>query len=287
MLDEIQESVGHLPFSTDVDGSPAPTIDCIKSNLGLERDLSRDIEEATEAYNIAVCHTIGPATHSRLPRELRDMIYEYLTAVELDLRIEHDPAGSDKLPQFAAYFAQQPRSENDKLCPERYWRDGVVGSEVAYELMQSWYQNSTFKLVSRDRDQCLQALLNKDRFDADLQPRELITKFTHQFELGDSITMANADVLRCLDGMFLFSKVTQLQVLVAFSHCRDKVGALIEFLALIHATILRLRKLGYLCSVFVPAGLWPDKLFEKIIKEWEEDIEAEMKRGGGTALSGI
>ncbi|CAN9360326.1 unnamed protein product [Alternaria sp. RS040] len=129
-------------------------------NFGIHRDVSEDVEEAVEANNLAVCRTIGLAMHKKLPRELRDMVYAYLTTLELELSDKPDlhsrkefsqrvqqpkcMEGTAKPPRYTTYFALQPHSKNDGLCSEHYWRDDVVSSKVASEPIESWYRNSTF-----------------------------------------------------------------------------------------------------------------------------------------------
>ncbi|KAG9195338.1 hypothetical protein G6011_00459 [Alternaria panax] len=310
MIDDLQQSIAQSKgleeciYSTDdTDGHPVPTIKRIKPNLGIDRDVSKDIEEATEAYNLAVCRTIGPAMHSTLPRELRDIIYAYLTTLELDLSVKPGPCprkdlcgrvkqpksleGLARPPRYTAYFAVQPRSKNDGLCSERYWRDDVVSAEVASELVESWYRNSTFYmkytiLDEAEFDECFKKLLNEDRFGTGLNPRELITKFKGQIWLDDKFPGTDADVLRCVDSLSLFRKVTKLQVLVGIAHW-DRVGEFRRFLRLIRPTILRLRTSGYHCTVSA-SNWWDMDLVGDISKEWEQELEAEVKNGDSTAL---
>lgn len=270
-LNECQQSVSlHeglekiLHLTADLDGSPTPTIDCIKSNLGVERDFSKDIEEATEAYNVAVCRTIGPAMYRKLPRELRDMIYEYLTTSVLHLT------------PIAAYFASED-SDKDDLCPERYWRADVIGPEVIHELRESWYRNTTFHV---DGDQSIKTLLDKDRFDAGLQPRELINKVTRQIGIVTGTTEeGNMQTVLHLYELFLLRTLTQLQVNVYMSHVRsgerDKMFR--SILRLIRSTILRLRKSGYQCTVTLDERC-SDCVDPETITEWDDDIAAEIDR---------
>jgi hypothetical protein len=63
MLDEIQHTVDQhdgLQHLLQLD-RPDLTIAHVKSSLGMARDIDKNIEDATEAYNIAVCQTLGEA----------------------------------------------------------------------------------------------------------------------------------------------------------------------------------------------------------------------------------
>jgi hypothetical protein len=83
MLNNIQNTVdqhegpGELPQLAAK--GPNLTADHIKANLGIKRDIGKDIEWATEAYNTTVCRVFGTAMRGSLPRELRDMVYGHLT----------------------------------------------------------------------------------------------------------------------------------------------------------------------------------------------------------------
>jgi hypothetical protein len=142
------------------------------------------------------------------------------------------------------------------------------------------------KVNPGESDECLKALLNKDRFCAGLRPHELITKFTRHSYLLDDAKEADENMLPCLDDMFLFRKATQLLVSVELYYCRDKVGALKEYLALILPTILRLRELGYRCTVLAVGPLVRD-LVGKFLQEWEQELEAAVKSDNSTMRSGV
>ena len=78
--------------------------------------MSEDIEEAAEAYNLAVCRTIGLAMHKKLPRELRDMVYAYLTTLELELSDKPDLHSRKEFSQRV----QQPKCMEGLAKPPRY-----------------------------------------------------------------------------------------------------------------------------------------------------------------------
>jgi hypothetical protein len=279
----------------EADGSPAPTIDRIKSNLDLQRDLSDEIEEATQLYNIAVCRTIAPAMQAALPRELRDMVYEYLTPSRLDIDTRQYYKRADIISvltkdfEYRMYFSSRPRSHEDKLCPEHYWREHIISCGVADELMKAWYRNSTFKMSvywSQQglRTETLKMLLNNDRFSTGLQPRDLITKFAFEVRLHprpDNFWRSN--VLAAVDDLFLLKKATRIQINVSNISSEDKIGQLREFLIFIRPSILRLRESGYRCKVAVTGR--QAKLDSWDAEEWEQVFAAETKRGDSMVLN--
>ncbi|KAI4958392.1 hypothetical protein J4E86_003992 [Alternaria arbusti] len=280
-LNEIQQSVNlHeglddiLHLITDADGSPIPTIDSIKSNLGVARDVNKDIKEATKAYNVAVCRTIGPAVYGRLPRELRDMIYEYLTTRLTYICFEDVKFVLDNANTYS-------------ICPEHYWRADVIGSEVAHELRESWYRDTTFYV---ERDQSTEYLVSKDYFNAGLEPRELITDLIRRLWIEERQTeAANAQILRYLDELFLLRTVTHLCVDLNMSNVRliDKGRMFRGILQLIRPTILRLRRSGYQCKITTSDDRFGEGMFLGTIKQWEDELGREIERGDSTARSGV
>jgi hypothetical protein len=102
------------------------------------RNFEENITAATEAYNIAVCRGIGPAVYATLPRELRDMIYSYLLPTEALLIVRTTTnlrcsawGAYQALIRSGPYLVTYPRSSKDEICPEHYWRDNAVGSNMA------------------------------------------------------------------------------------------------------------------------------------------------------------
>lgn len=66
----------------------------VKSALGLDRNFSKQIAKATDEYNIAVIRDIAENGLTKLPRELRDMVYAHLvpSLVEIGLDLKGNPA---------------------------------------------------------------------------------------------------------------------------------------------------------------------------------------------------
>jgi len=312
-LDDIQQLVDRhdglqdlIHIIAEADGSPAPTMDLIKSNLDVQRDFGKEIGKATELYNIAVCRVIGPAMYTTLPREVRDMVYEYLTPHQLDITLRpcYPCAESDLLHvvdyanrgylDYDLYFAPQPRSQDDWLCPEHYWRDNVISPGVAHELMEAWYRNSTFNMwadwiCEGWPAEWLNTLLNNDRFGARLRPREMITKFA--FEVQFSYGTAEIDshwqksLLEAFDSLFSLKEATQIDLSVRCGSGEDPMAALRAFLVLIRPAFLRLRKLGYRCTIRTVRR--KPNPFSKVIGEWVQELETEVKGNDNAGLIGV
>ncbi|KAI4662982.1 uncharacterized protein J4E79_004294 [Alternaria viburni] len=312
-LDDYQQLVGRhdglqdlMHVIAEADGSPAPTMDLIKSNLGLARDFVEELGKATELYNIAVCRVIGPAMYTTLPREIRDMVYEYLTPHQLDITLRpcYPCAESDLLHvvdhvnpkyfDYDLYFAPQPRSQDDWLCPEHYWRDNIISPGVAQELMEAWYRNSTFNMwadwiCEGWPAEWLNTLLNNDRFGAGLRPREMITKFAFEVQIsywrGEIDSHWQKSLMEALDSLFSLKEATQIDLSVRCGFGEDPMAALRAFLVLIRPAFLRLQKLGYRCTIRTVRR--KPNPFSKVIGEWVQELETEVKGNDNAGLIGV
>jgi hypothetical protein len=133
----------------------------IKWSLGMDRDIDdieTEIEVATEEYNVHFCRAITVKLLAKLPRELRDMVYSHLLPDDIHLcRIfsdtfhitpghhVHDEGSDEEGTHERVYFPVCARSAaGDTLCPEYFWRDDVVGVQMAHELMETFYQTTKF-----------------------------------------------------------------------------------------------------------------------------------------------
>jgi len=309
-LDDYQQLVGRhdglqdlMHVIAEADGSPAPTMDFIKSNLGLARDFVEEFGKATELYNIAVCRVIGPAMYTTLPREIRDMVYEYLTPHQLDITLRpcYPCADSDLLhvfgedTEYRLYFDPRPRTRDDEVCPEYYWRDDIIGREAAYELMEAWYRNSIFNMRAEwiEDDwptKWLNTLLNNDRFAAGLRPRKLIANFAFDVlvrgaEEAEFDTLWQKNVFKAMESLFLLKEGTRIQISVMFQGCRDEVAGLRQFLNRIRPAFLRLRNLGYRCTIKIIKRRL--KLLHEIVEEWVQELETEVKGNDNAGLIGV
>ena len=211
--------------------------------------------------------------YGRLPRELRDMIYEYLTTRLTYICFEDVKFVLDNANTYS-------------ICPEHYWRADVIGSEVAHELREAWYRDSTFYV---ERDQSTEYLVNEDYFNAGLQPRELITNLIRRIWVeGRETEAANARIMQYLDELFLLRTVTHLRVDLDMSSISfsDKGRRFRSVLQLIRPTILRLRRSDHQCKI-TASDRFGEGFFLDTIKQWEDELEREMKRGDSTARSGV
>jgi hypothetical protein len=113
----------------------------VKGSLGIDRDIQADIDTTMEEYHIAVTRRVADNLYGKLPCELRDMVYQYLVPDKFVLcnglchpephtyESKYDEDG------LTPYISDSPRTKNDPICLEHFWRDAAVGPIVAQELM--------------------------------------------------------------------------------------------------------------------------------------------------------
>jgi len=118
------------------------------------------IVTAVEIYNAAVCLETSINMCAKLPRELRDMVYEHLVGGEVSVNncstgvkvtgksmctslVYNLPrTGHDTHAQ--PYFADSPCTASDQLCSELLWRSGRTDPMAAAELRCAWYRFNEF-----------------------------------------------------------------------------------------------------------------------------------------------
>jgi hypothetical protein len=275
---------------------PENFMERIKTNLSIDRDINPEIETSTKEYNIAVCWSIGLGMMATLPRELRDMVYEYLTTGVVIVHEDPDHSSARVRHLYdnpgALYFTKYPRTVDDALCAAHWWRDEVVGVDIALELMESWYCNSTFLIKQRTRVNApqplgLQELIAIDRFKLGLQPERLITNFMV------TITLLNDDflpwtkspdvILETLEGLLFLKETACITVSIrfwisAFDSDFPTEQQLNDFLQVVYPKLLRLRKAGYRLQVKIKRLYsFPTKRMKIVFDRWMRRLDEDTK----------
>jgi hypothetical protein len=310
MLDDIQQTASQhegLGQLLQLD-SPDRTIEHIKSSLGMKRDIGKDIEDEVEAYNIAVCQTLGRAMQDMLPRELRDMVYEHLTGSEVKLFLKESASSSgtsvhDVQPphKTGKYFITNPRTRHDPLCPEHFWRDAALGPDLARELMESWYRTTTFKIEpswyrtttfkiephhpkGKSSPTIMDCLLSTDRFQDGLQLQLLISRVKEDVTIVPKRYLDDkewqARVLAELDEFSKLRKGAHVQLLIYVSTAYEELEgarATLELcLAFIRPVVLRLRELDHRVRINVKTW-WRSRVFEETMEQYVQATDVEVK----------
>jgi hypothetical protein len=179
----------------------ATSLSNIKKNLGTDRDIDSDIQVATEEYNNVTCRQLATLLIHRLPRELRNAVYQHhvprkvkriYTGVEVHLnaRVEREYVCG-----YGPYIPISARSVDDALCSSHFWRPEVIEVHIARELAESFYRYAKFSGTWHDSaESVLPFLLKTDRFDMGLTPQSFIGNFEHRFYAQDEQSTSEYEV---------------------------------------------------------------------------------------------
>jgi hypothetical protein len=284
----------HALMEHEIDVEQPEHMERMKTMPDVDRDISAEIETATEKYNIAVCRSVGPRMMTVLPRELRDIVYRYLTSdnVKLYAYPNHsDPPMYVKYDSPAApYFPISLRTANDAFCSAHWWQDRALGADIAFELRESWYRNSQFVFVQRPRKVTPQPLgveeiIRTDRFKLGLHPEQLITNFTIRVLLPKKQLLQWAqspnDVLKTLQDLFFLRQ--KARITVCIHHWINSSGDPLEqglnaLLQSIFPQLLQLRRAEYCLKVEFQdvQHLMRDKI-RNVWDSWMRRLDEEAK----------
>jgi hypothetical protein len=133
----------------------------------------QEANELATTYCKLECRAICEGMQERLPRELRDMIYEYI--LPQDTRVEYFQTCSKDLPRY---------SNGERLSPHLLCAEYLGGTSVA-ELGETWYRVS--ELVFWDY-QYSNAFLQSNPWKLSSQPTKLVCKVVIEICVTDFMT---------------------------------------------------------------------------------------------------
>jgi hypothetical protein len=130
------------------------------------------IRDTLKPYAQAICQNFSRKVLSKLPRELRDVVYECLVT-------------PDYVYVGTEYFTNTGLPcEHDRDA--HFWSSDYVGDVMKADLVQTWYRTSLFYLWNRAKNyEVISRFLTSDRWGVGLKPHEHIARV--RFDLGDSL----------------------------------------------------------------------------------------------------
>jgi hypothetical protein len=280
---------------------PSGLLGQIKTNLNIDRDIDAEITFATDEYNIAVCRKLAEGMRSKLPRELRDIVYRCLSPGTLTLFRDFaycsgpytycldEEAG---YPTRYPYISVAPRTKTDCFCPEHFWRDEVLGVENARELMESFYRDSAFSMRhvqprANLENGTLLFLMKNDRFGLQFQPSTLISRVVQELCIdGDAHTQTvpygtrqYEQITRSVKELFSLRKKSRIQINVRVGtvpYERWQMGqepqaqALNKLMELLFSDLVHLRQAKYELTVKLSDGT---SQTSDMFEQWMERLD--------------
>ena len=243
----------------------------INMGAGEISKVQNEIEATVKEVNVAVCKRAAKKTYATLLRELRDMVYAYVTDERVKISrnfatkdgpysrshvqlMQHHPAPA------GTWFTRQPRSAKDSICSALYWRDAVVGSAVALELVESWYSTATFvfhtdldwRHVGTALDR-LPDVLKYGHFDMGYGVQKLIRKISLILLVHWNTSDRDDEILEGLIPLFRLRRGAAIHLVLNVKNVRGRVPSdsarLDVFLRSAFPSLVGLEKAGYRVSV--------------------------------------
>lgn len=169
MLTRNSSANSHIKEQEAIGQQMAPTRDR-QEEEAKKQQLEVKIREELEPYAQAICQHFCKKLLAKLPRELRDMVYEYVVA-----------------PDYI-YVCQLYLNKIDQPCEidrgAHWWDANFVGHSMQIELVQTWYRVSLFYFWERAKNvEVINRFMTFDRWGLGLQPYQWMSRV--RFDLGD------------------------------------------------------------------------------------------------------
>jgi hypothetical protein len=152
----------------------------LQSDLSaLEQHLTKsnaEEREAVERLAKSECNQFCNRVMTRLPREIRDMVYFHLHTRPKE-RIDRAYFRSTMDPKTRLYTHELARWKTAHY-PDHFWDMAYVGSNFFHELAQSYYRTSTFAFG--DESDLIERFLDADQMGMGYAPRELVSRIEIQ-----------------------------------------------------------------------------------------------------------
>ena len=140
----------------------------------LEKDLANTTpttRDAVEQVARTECQQLTNNIMTRLPREIRDMIYFHLSTRDRELiEREHFRTTLDPITRLYSYDFNRWKAQH---FPAHYWNTEYVGQPFYRELVENYYRTSTF--LFGDDPGVMKRFLTTDEMKLGIPPKALVS----------------------------------------------------------------------------------------------------------------
>ncbi|KAF2825270.1 hypothetical protein CC86DRAFT_41115 [Ophiobolus disseminans] len=134
--------------------------------------IENNIQANLVPYAQAICQHFCKKVLAKLPRELRELVYEHVVTPD------YIYAG----PQYLTRTGTPCEADRDA----HYWDPEYVGEVMRVDLVQTWYRVSLFYFWDRPKNvEVIEHFMTHDRWGLGLKPYEHVARV--RFDLGDTI----------------------------------------------------------------------------------------------------
>jgi hypothetical protein len=208
--------------------------------LNLGDGLDREAEE----HGRRACRNICKAISTRLPREVRDMVYGYLMDSDKNFYIQR--GYEIHLPQClsspVATRLWEPQAPSTCLPP--WVRESYMGKAVAFEMVERWYATRSF-VIFENATSLLSNFLTHDIYETGIVVGDVVQHIRFcTWNATKPYLLSLVEDVSCLNA------IRNKHIKVAFvrsSMLRNEVTAatLLDFLKLVGPAVLQLRSAGH------------------------------------------
>ncbi|KAH7397392.1 hypothetical protein BKA66DRAFT_556948 [Pyrenochaeta sp. MPI-SDFR-AT-0127] len=153
--------------------SPNVTNAGVIQGLCLEKDLANSntgTQHAIEQVAEAECNQLSHHVITKLPREIRDMIYQHLSTRNPEhIEREHFRTTLDPVTRLYSYDHARWKASH---FPDHFWNPRYVGDLFFRELVENYYRNSTFTFG--DDPEVMKRFLSTDEMGINILPKDLV-----------------------------------------------------------------------------------------------------------------
>lgn len=284
----------------------------------LDKMVVLDIRATPEDYNIAVTPHISANILARLPRELRDIIYEFLAPKQITVCVEDWPGCPEtphvhrdrkacdtvwykkksffnSLQSEPCYHTILPRTEWDRICPHHFWRGEAICQQMATELMEAFFRTTIFQIdadslrgIIPDR---VFPVISKHRFNMLSRTSSRISdlKFVLMIRVYDGNGLTKKDRAHQLKAVTNWLKVLgclkkkcrigiQLDILKNGRDTTD-MSYVNHVMGVVLKGLMKLHKAGYRLRFGYTAEM-PRKMMDMVLGQWLDYLEREHGKAG-------
>lgn len=209
-------------------------------------NLGDELDREAEEHGRRACRVICKAISARLPREVRDMIYDHLMDSDKEIYIQR--RCEIHLPQCLGSPVPrrlwEPRAPSTRLPP--WARENYMGKAVAFEIVEHWHGTRSFCIFEHETS-LLRNFLTHDLYETGIAPGDVIqhirfciwnAKQPHLLSLAEDVNCLNTIRNKHIKVAFVRSSMSGNVVTAA---------TLLDFLKLVHPAVLQLRSAGHRC----------------------------------------
>ncbi|KAF2824239.1 hypothetical protein CC86DRAFT_457065 [Ophiobolus disseminans] len=259
------------------------------------RKLKQDtLEPALSPYSKAWNRSFFQEIRTRLPRELRDMVYAHLWH---DISMEHEAHMIVSVKRACTRKGGLSHTENGPECDCRahlphFVKPAFVGASIALEVVEAWYkmsQQSEYHPFVVTSVPNIERLVTVDTFAVGLNPADVLRKFGLHVNIEELVDLPGrepvTDLLKVRQGLALLSKIknkNDFKLEITLGQRRIRLNLWPVVFDLIRPMVLEFEKNGahvhirWLYDGYTPCEV--DRELNDLVKEapagWKKDVMA-------------